>query len=230
MGPDFVYVSGRKRPPGEMNGKSGNLNNCLQQLYPDEYDIPLNEVACVFDADQTALREFFVKTLPLFDAGDDVGMVLSPQVRSSSRMNYLAADIRLHQACLGRQPRPLYCLCAVCMVSILTLGQLQITQVLHHCTDSSAIAWQCPRHLASMASYVCHYAALPVHQLLVHFGPSLYPVHTHVCTEVLHSSRSVFAGKGTPMSIFIQSHSCTTCLHCSKNIFALQDQKQHIWI
>ena len=80
MGPDFVYVSGRKRPPGEMNGKSGNLNNCLQQLYPDEYDIPLNEVACVFDADQTALKEFFVKTLPLFDAGDDVGMVLSPQV------------------------------------------------------------------------------------------------------------------------------------------------------
>ena len=80
MGPDFVYVSGRKRPPGEMNGKSGNLNNCLRQLYPEEYDIPLNEVACVFDADQTALKEFFVKTLPLFDAGDDVGMVLSPQV------------------------------------------------------------------------------------------------------------------------------------------------------
>ena len=87
MGPDFVYVSGRKRPPGEMNGKSGNLNNCLQQLYPDEYDIPLNEVACVFDADQTALKEFFVKTLPLFDAGDDVGMVLSPQVRSGISMH-----------------------------------------------------------------------------------------------------------------------------------------------
>ena len=91
MGPDFVYVSGRKRPPGEMNGKSGNLNNCLQQLYPDEYDIPLNEVACVFDADQTALREFFVKTLPLFDAGDDVGMVLSPQVSSCN--TYIASHI-----------------------------------------------------------------------------------------------------------------------------------------
>ena len=28
---------------------------------------------------QVASREFFTKTLPLFDGGDDVGMVLSPQ-------------------------------------------------------------------------------------------------------------------------------------------------------
>ena len=31
---DVVYVSGRVRKPGEMNGKSGNLNFCAAQLYP----------------------------------------------------------------------------------------------------------------------------------------------------------------------------------------------------
>lgn len=30
-------------------------------------------------AAQVASKEFFLKTLPLFDGGDDVGMVLSPQ-------------------------------------------------------------------------------------------------------------------------------------------------------
>jgi cellulose synthase/poly-beta-1,6-N-acetylglucosamine synthase-like glycosyltransferase len=34
LGPDVVYVSGRIRKPGEMNGKSGNMNNCARQLYP----------------------------------------------------------------------------------------------------------------------------------------------------------------------------------------------------
>ena len=34
LGPEAVYVSGRQRPKGEMNGKSGNLNNCARQLYP----------------------------------------------------------------------------------------------------------------------------------------------------------------------------------------------------
>ena len=31
---NVVYVSGRARKPGEMNGKSGNLNFCTAQLYP----------------------------------------------------------------------------------------------------------------------------------------------------------------------------------------------------
>lgn len=63
-----------------MNGKSGNLNNCGSQIYPPGTDIPLNEVMCIFDADQVAKRDFFLRTLPFFDGGDDVGMVLSPQV------------------------------------------------------------------------------------------------------------------------------------------------------
>ena len=48
----MVYVSGRKRPPGEMNGKSGNINNCVSQIYPRGTAVPGNEVVCVFDADQ----------------------------------------------------------------------------------------------------------------------------------------------------------------------------------
>lgn len=34
LGPEVVYVSGRFRKNGEMNGKSGNLNNCARQIYP----------------------------------------------------------------------------------------------------------------------------------------------------------------------------------------------------
>lgn len=78
-----VYVSGRRRAPGEMNGKSANLNNCMRQIYPEGVPIPLNEMVCIFDADQVANPDFFLKTVPLFDAGDDVGMVLSPQVSHS---------------------------------------------------------------------------------------------------------------------------------------------------
>ena len=49
---DVVYVSGRKRPPGEMNGKSGNINNVCSQLYPPGTVVPGNELICIFDADQ----------------------------------------------------------------------------------------------------------------------------------------------------------------------------------
>ena len=81
-GDDVVYVSGRTRKAGEMNGKSANLNNCLAHVYPSDLAMPPHELVCIFDADQVANADFFLKTLPLFDAGDDVGMVLSPQVSS----------------------------------------------------------------------------------------------------------------------------------------------------
>lgn len=57
MGPELVYVSGRKRPQGEMNGKSGNLNNVVGQLYPPGCVIPTQELLCVFDADQVGAGE-----------------------------------------------------------------------------------------------------------------------------------------------------------------------------
>ena len=56
LGPGFVYVSGRTRPKGESNGKSGNLNNAFAQIYPAELEIPGNEVLCIFDADQVSLN------------------------------------------------------------------------------------------------------------------------------------------------------------------------------
>ncbi len=53
--PEVVYVSGRQRPKGEMNGKSANLNNCLRQIYPENAPVPANEIVCIFDADQVRL-------------------------------------------------------------------------------------------------------------------------------------------------------------------------------
>ena len=58
-----------------MNGKSGNMNNVLSQIYPTGCFIPPNELIAVFDADQIAKPDFFLRTASLFDAGDDVGMV-----------------------------------------------------------------------------------------------------------------------------------------------------------
>ena len=52
LGADVVYVSGRKRAPGEMNGKSGNLNNVCAQMYPKGMVVPGTELVAVFDADQ----------------------------------------------------------------------------------------------------------------------------------------------------------------------------------
>ena len=52
LGRDCVYVSGRQRAKGEINGKSGNLNNACRQIYPDGCAIPGTEVICVMDADQ----------------------------------------------------------------------------------------------------------------------------------------------------------------------------------
>ena len=85
-GRGVVYVSGRTRASGEMNGKSANLNNCARQIYPDGQPIPPNEIICVFDADQVANPDFFLKMLYKFEAGDDVAMVLSPQVRGGEEL------------------------------------------------------------------------------------------------------------------------------------------------
>lgn len=56
MGPEIIYVSGRTRQPGEMNGKSCNLNNCLNQIYPPGVRIPKTELVAIFDADQVTAQ------------------------------------------------------------------------------------------------------------------------------------------------------------------------------
>lgn len=58
-----------KRVAGEMNGKSGNINNVCSQMYPPGTRVPGSELICVFDADQVASKEFFMKTIPMFDGG-----------------------------------------------------------------------------------------------------------------------------------------------------------------
>ena len=85
MGPEVIYVSGRKRTPGEMNGKSANLNNCLKQIYPDGVPIPGTELVCIFDADQVANVDFFCKMLPKFDAGEHLRPVWLPCMCGTGR-------------------------------------------------------------------------------------------------------------------------------------------------
>ncbi len=83
-----VYISGRKRAKGEMNGKSCNINNAMRHIYPgDDLEIPSNEVICVFDADQVCNADFFSKTVPLLDGGEDVAMILTPQAFSNLNHN-----------------------------------------------------------------------------------------------------------------------------------------------
>ena len=69
------------RAKGEVNGKSGNLNNCMRNLIYRNIKagrISKREIVVIFDADMVCSREFFLRTLPYFDLGDNVGMVLSP--------------------------------------------------------------------------------------------------------------------------------------------------------
>ena len=66
--PEVLYVVGRDKSLRHLNGKSANLNHCLGLLYPDVKDpsddaemlkIPVNELVCIFDADQTCSRGFW---------------------------------------------------------------------------------------------------------------------------------------------------------------------------
>lgn len=63
-----------------MNGKSGNINNVCAHLYPPGTRVPGSELICVFDADQVASKEFFMKTVPLFDGGMPVCPYLKQQL------------------------------------------------------------------------------------------------------------------------------------------------------
>ena len=62
---DVVYITGRDKSEKSKNGKSANLNNTLQLIYPDIKDpvnpdefmkVPINELMCLFDADQTCSK------------------------------------------------------------------------------------------------------------------------------------------------------------------------------
>jgi endoglucanase len=100
-GPRAVYITGRARGAGKtLNGKSENLNHCLKLIYPadrgaDEVpNIPLTEVMCLFDADQSCSQQFFTALLPYIDSGDNVAVALSPQLMFNVAPN---VDIFNHQ-------------------------------------------------------------------------------------------------------------------------------------
>ena len=69
MGAEVQYVSGRKRPVGEMNGKSGNLNSCAAQIYPADQPVPSSELLCILDADQVSDLSFDLVSAVLEDSG-----------------------------------------------------------------------------------------------------------------------------------------------------------------
>jgi cellulose synthase/poly-beta-1,6-N-acetylglucosamine synthase-like glycosyltransferase len=100
-GPSVIYVTGRKRSAGRtLNGKSENLNHCLKLIYPEDRgedeipNIPLTEVMCLFDADQSCSRTFFTSLMPFIDSGDNVAVALSPQLMFNVEPN---VDIFNHQ-------------------------------------------------------------------------------------------------------------------------------------
>ena len=77
-------MSGRVRSPGEINGKSGNLNNALNNIIYSGYqnrpaDIPATELVVVFDADMACKKEFFLKVLEVM-WDDEAALCLTPQV------------------------------------------------------------------------------------------------------------------------------------------------------
>jgi hypothetical protein len=79
------YVTGRTRAPGEINGKSGNLNNCLRNVIYADHEgepegIPAQELIVVFDADMAAKRHFFMKVLEVM-WDEETALCLTPQVR-----------------------------------------------------------------------------------------------------------------------------------------------------
>lgn len=64
---------------GEVNGKSGNLNNILRKIYPRENGpAPANHLVAIFDCDQVCQCKFFLETLPLIHQADDVAMARLP--------------------------------------------------------------------------------------------------------------------------------------------------------
>lgn len=78
LGNEVVYVTGRPKEKGEINGKSCNLNNCLSQIYPPGVTIPASEIIFILDADMVPNQNFFCKVLEIM-ADDSVSLCLTPQ-------------------------------------------------------------------------------------------------------------------------------------------------------
>ena len=104
LGRDCVYVSGRKRASGEINGKSGNLNNACRQIYPDGCSIPAIEVICVMDADQVRQLPYAKRgggqdtttTLHMYPVTHRVRMVTCRECAYTLTLHGCALQVLLH--------------------------------------------------------------------------------------------------------------------------------------
>lgn len=85
-----------------MNGKSGNINNVCSQMYPPGTRVPGSELICVFDADQVASKEFFMKTIPMFDGGMCILLVVRHGVVTcASTLHHTAGSKSVRAWCLA---------------------------------------------------------------------------------------------------------------------------------
>lgn len=60
---------------GEVNGKAGNLNNTLKNIYTRVDQITDDDVIAVFDCDQICSYDFFTKSLPKLLESELVALV-----------------------------------------------------------------------------------------------------------------------------------------------------------
>ncbi|KAG1680163.1 hypothetical protein FOA52_000276 [Chlamydomonas sp. UWO 241] len=87
--PTVKYITGRDRKPGQINGKSENLNNApCNHIYKDHpkaengsidwTSVDPRDTIVVFDADMMAKPDFFCKTLEVM-ADEELALCLTPQ-------------------------------------------------------------------------------------------------------------------------------------------------------
>lgn len=96
---DVVYITGRDKTEKSKNGKSANLNNTLQLIYPDIKDpinpdefmkIPINELMCLFDADQTCSKA----CIPTCSAGSPFLTPALPCTARPEPVNYALSYLK----------------------------------------------------------------------------------------------------------------------------------------
>jgi cellulose synthase/poly-beta-1,6-N-acetylglucosamine synthase-like glycosyltransferase len=83
---NVFYVGDRVKQPGQLNGKSANLNHViLQKIYPGVWksdEIPLKDIIMVLDCDHMVKPDIFNKMGPCM-IDEKVAVTLVPQVRHS---------------------------------------------------------------------------------------------------------------------------------------------------
>lgn len=78
----MIYVGDRVKRPGEINGKSANMNHTvLRKIFPSARtadDVPPRHILLVMDCDHMVRPEFFIKTSPVM-LDEEVAVAVVPQ-------------------------------------------------------------------------------------------------------------------------------------------------------